>query len=267
MRARQVLFTSSLCNVVRCSSAILIAIFLAATSVAQNVSHTEGNVDQSLRGELNVDPSTLGMSFSLTVGNYAGRGPSLPVTLNYGSKLWRIKYLYGYTLTIQNYTRSIPEFSERSVAGWTLSLDAPYIEFDNRYKVYDSNGEPVCVECDDGPAAGYYIERITLHMPDGSAHELRKSDTPLFRNLSDPTLPISGVYIAVDGSRIKYDHDSGNGTVYLPDGSRYLLNAPAGVQFIDRNGNTLTQNPTTKQWTDTLGRVIGFTLNDSSAHS
>src|SRR5262249_17148758 len=197
---------------------------------------------------------------------YTGRGPSLPVMMNYGAKVWRINYVDSYSLVlVDHYTRSQPEFSERAVAGWTTSLDAPYVEFDNRYKVYDADGQPACITCDPSPAQGFYIEGITLHMPDGSARELRKHDTPLVRTLSDPTLPISGVYVAVDGSRLKYDHD--NGIIYLPDGSRYLLTAPAGVQYVDRNGNTLTQNPSTKQWTDTLGRVIGFTLDDSSAHS
>lgn len=64
----------------------------------------------------------------------------------------------------------------------------------------------------------------------------------------------AGVYVAVDGSRLKYDTDTQ--TIYLPDGVRYWLTAPTGVQYIDRNGNTLTYNSTTKQWTDTLGRTI-----------
>jgi len=266
MQAMPIVFRSSLRNVIRYSSAFFLAVFLAAVSLAQTISYTQGNLDQSLRSDLNVDPSTLGMSFSLTLGNYAGRGPSLPVTMNYASKVWRINYISSYSLVLlDNYTMSSPEFSERAVAGWTTSLDAPYIDFNNRYKIYDNEGRPVCTTCDPSPSQAYYIERITLHMPDGSAHELRKHDTVLLRTLSDPTLPISGVYVAVDGSRLRYDHD--NGTVYLPDGSRYLLTAPAGVQYVDRNGNTLTQNTTTKQWTDTLGRVIGFTLDDSSAHS
>src|SRR5215510_6415462 len=107
MRTMQVVFRSSLHNVIRHLSAFFLLIFLAAVSLAQTINYTQGNIDQSLRSDLNVDPSTLGMSFSLTLGNYAGRGPSLPVTINYGSKLWRIHYLYGYTLFIQNYTRSI----------------------------------------------------------------------------------------------------------------------------------------------------------------
>src|SRR6266545_8379442 len=128
MQAMQIVFCSPLRNVIRYSSAVFLAVFLAAASLAQTISYTQGNLDQSLRSDLNVDPSTLGMSFSLTSGAYAGRGPSLPVTLNYGSKVWRINYISSYSLyLLDNYTMSSPEFSERAVAGWTTSLDAPYI--------------------------------------------------------------------------------------------------------------------------------------------
>ena len=41
---------------------------------AQTVQFTQNTVDQSLRGNLQVDPSTMGMSFSLSLGGYGGRG-------------------------------------------------------------------------------------------------------------------------------------------------------------------------------------------------
>ena len=147
MQAMQIVFRSPLRNVIRYSSAFFLAVFLAAASLAQTISYTQGNIDQSLRGDLNVDPSTLGMSFSLSLGAYAGRGPSLPVTMNYGAKVWRINYVDSYSLVlVDHYTRSQPEYSERAVAGWTTSLDAPYVEFDNRYKVYDADGHPACIK-------------------------------------------------------------------------------------------------------------------------
>ncbi len=61
---------------------------------------------------------------------------------------------------------------------------------------------------------------------------------------------------AVDGSRLRYDADLA--VLTLPDGSRYFLNASGGVQYIDRQGNKLTYNSTSKQWTDTLGRVFNL---------
>ena len=51
----------------------------------------ESNIDQMTRGG-NVDPSALNMSFNVNLGNYPGRGLSLPVSLNYSAKLWRIRF-------------------------------------------------------------------------------------------------------------------------------------------------------------------------------
>lgn len=142
-------------------------------------------------------------------------------------------------------------YAEKSKSGWTVSTDVPYIEFTGASEVYDEYGGSACVSCSPGYGGTFaYVNRLLLRLPDGSTHELRKDDTVSYNN--QPAL--SGVYLAVDGSRIKYDADTA--TVYLPDGARYWLTAPSGVQYIDRNGNTLTYNTTNKQWTDTLGRVI-----------
>src|SRR5207253_6808746 len=63
-------------------------------------------------------------------------------------------------------------------------------------------------------------------------------------------------FYAVDGSRLRYDSTSATtGTLYLPDGTRYVLNGST-AQYIDRNGNTLNYDVPTRQWTDTLGRQI-----------
>jgi len=56
--------------------------------------------------------------------------------------------------------------------------------------------------------------------------------------------------------------ETGNNTLFLPDGGRYIFAArvyteQSATQFIDRHGNTLSYNSATRQWTDTLGRVIG----------
>src|SRR5918912_3276899 len=60
-------------------------------SLAQNVKHTQNNLDQALRSDFRVDPTTLGLGFQLTLSGYPGRGgTSMPVTLSYSSKLWRM---------------------------------------------------------------------------------------------------------------------------------------------------------------------------------
>lgn len=85
-------------------------------------------------------------------------------------------------------------------------------------------------------------------MPDGSTHELRRDDTPYTGAVNN-----TGVYYAVDGSRLRYD--TATPTLYLPSGARYVLGATT-VQFYDANGNKLSYTRSSKQWTDTLGRVI-----------
>jgi RHS repeat-associated protein len=219
----------------------------------QNVKYTEGATDQTLRSNLKVDPSTLGLSFQIPLGGYQGRGVNLPVSLHYGSKVWRINFLDHFeTAAVE--TRTEGRYAETSRAGWTTSLDIPWVG-SLSVGPYDGLGAPICnsPQCypppDPTTAVLCMWSRAMLHMPDGSSHELRKSDSP-----GNCTETISGVYVAVDGSQIRYD--SSASTVYLPDGSRYLLDVAGGtqVQYIDKNGNILTYTKSAKQWTDMLGR-------------
>ena len=244
-----------------CAATILLTCVLFIPAGAQNIAYTENNLDQSLRGSSNVDPSTLGMSFSVPLGNYPGRGASLPVTMSYSSKVWRIKHLNTWT-SIQGdvHTDVSPKFGEYSVSGWTTNLDVPWLEYTGG-QPYDVEGNPVCLSCDPAPSGGAFVQRIAMHMPDGSTHEMRKSDTPVERSFTVGAPPLTGIYVSTDGARMKYDADQN--VLYLPDGSRYWLTAPGGVQYIDRNGNMLTYNSSAKQWTDTTGRVISFVLNNT----
>ena len=100
----------------------------------------------------------------------------------------------------------------------------------------------------------YRVARVFIHMPDGSTHELRESDQayPAANGVD-----MTGTFWSVDGSRLRYDSvNETTGTLYLVDGSRYILNS-GSAQYIDRNGNTLNYDGTTRQWRDTLDRVIG----------
>src|SRR6185312_3689366 len=60
---------------------------------AQNIQHTENKPDLALRSDTRVDPSTLGMSFSIPLASYPGRaGLGLPVALTYSSKSLRLAF-------------------------------------------------------------------------------------------------------------------------------------------------------------------------------
>jgi RHS repeat-associated protein len=92
-------------------------------------------------------------------------------------------------------------------------------------------------------------------MPGGGTYELRRSDQVYQDN---GTVSTTGTFYAVDGSRVRYDSTGpATGTLYMPDGTRYVLNNGSG-QIIDRNGNTVSFDGSTRQWTDTLGRTISM---------
>jgi RHS repeat-associated protein len=132
------------------------------------------------------------------------------------------------------------------------------------------------------PPLPYYIKRVRVELPDGSSHEFRKDDGvyPYCATTADTRCNGTilqdkvGVFLAVDGSAMRLErgvHYEGEEQVrdilYLPDGSKYVfattlsggtLNAtytPA-EKFIDIEGNQSSFNPTTKIWTDTMGRSI-----------
>ncbi len=222
-----------------------------------------------MRGGMNVDPSTLNMSFSVTLGDYPGRGVSLPVTMNYASKVWRLRYTGTIIGQLNTYTHTKPMFGEYSVSGWTVSLDEPYFEYTPQG--YDGAGNPYCFDCDISDPV-YWVERVILYLPGGVTHELRRAnDAPVQLAAGAGAPALSGVYVAVDGSRLKFDYLSASEQViYMPDGSRYRL-LTTGAEYIDRNGNKLTydktnpgSNPNYKKWTDTLGRAIGVALDNSN---
>jgi RHS repeat-associated protein len=252
---------------------LLIILSLSATGqtgLGLNIKYTDNNTDQAERSSLQVDPSTLGLSFSVPLGGYPGRGLSLPVTLSYNSKVWRIKPGQIFIdISGRFFNNAFPKYAENTKAGWTISLGVPRVEYPGVENPYDENGNPQCFTCD-GNSGSYYIQRLTLHMPDGSAHELRKNDTPVWVSAGQGAPTVSGDYVAVDGSRIRATLSTTQFVIYLPDGSRYVQDFVQGVlqttQYIDRFGNTLTHNDSTKVWTDTLGRQIGL-VDDSGAYA
>lgn len=246
------------CGILKCPMFITI-IFAAWLAIggavdvsAQNVQFTQNTADSALRSDVRVDPSTLGMNIKIPLRSYPGRaGTSLPITLNYSSKVWRIKYLTSFNMYSGYDSTTEAKYGEYSAAGWTSSLGVPVIEWTGGEQVYDPYGKPLCTSCNTNwiPSAWRYMSRITIHMPGGSSHELRSSETP-----SAGAYNTGGIFYAVDSSRLKYD--TSTSTLYMPDGSRYILGG-SSTQYIDRNGNTLTYNNSTGLWTDTLGRNIG----------
>jgi hypothetical protein len=254
----------------------LTGLLLVVNVTAQN-SFTGYSADKTLRSNARVNPSTLGMELAIPLPSYPGRaGSSLPNAVTYSSKVWTSGDPTHYRNQLGNVVTSVyPTFSDRAIGGWTQSLGVPYLD-QVPNEIYDEQGNPwdIPTEGVDGdPNNGnlYYIKRYRVIMPDGSTHEMRVDDAR--HNYGTEQMPgydpgdskYVGTYVSVDGSRMRlefnYTNNVWHSTLYMPDGGRYLdlpsqYSSSGTVTYIDRNGNKMSYNLSTGQWTDTLGRTI-----------
>ena len=195
------------------------------------------------------------VALQIPLADYPGRGASLPVSLNYSSSgLWRIGFINSVPMG-SSVWRAVTEaiYAEHSTAGWTTSLDVPKVEWPRQNDIYWYTGKSY----PKGTVSPFTfrVAQLYIHMPDGTSYEMRKQDAVY---ADSGVIDMVGTFYSVDGSRMRYDSSGQNtGILYLPDGTRYILGTTT-VQQIDRNGNTLNYNISTRQWTDTLGRVIGM---------
>ena len=223
-------------------AAIVVVLTAPFPAHAQLIQYTQGSVGSGLENTIQIP-----------LRSYPGRGISLPVTLTYSSRVWRI----GHLSTVNNGAyQSIAEavYSEYATAGWNTTLDLPVIEWPKNTDTYYYSGKPFCHVCGSN-LRQFRIARLYIHMPDGSTHEMRKSDIPY-----EGPINMVGTFYAVDGSRMRYDSNGqSTGTLYFPNGTRYEFNG-ATTKYIDANGNTLTYTAATRQWQDTIGRTIGMPL-------
>lgn len=260
-------------------------IVLAASAICfgQHTQTTKNTVDQTLRSSGRVNPSTLGMEFDLPLGSYKGRGFDLPLGLSYSSKVWKLEEdQYDANSAI---TRVDGIYSEDSAAGWTSSLAQPHIEYTGMTRLFDTHGRPYNWR-NASPTYYhvYYVRRLTVFLPGGESHELRASDvpvpmpSPLPNPLWPPASAWEGIFVATDGSGLKYEQDTNANIfrLYLSDGSFYDFNSgppePHGLtvtqsyirrarRLTDVNGNFAefnAANGTYKygSWTDQLGRTF-----------
>lgn len=126
--------------------------FMSAVNLfAQKAQTTDNKADGNLKSLARVNPSTLAMEFSIPLGSYPGRGGnSIPFSINYSSKLWKMKWSnFNYT-SGQTFSGNVPyyynattdiiaEYGDKSMAGWTSSLMPPIIIQDE--ELYNQFGE------------------------------------------------------------------------------------------------------------------------------
>jgi RHS repeat-associated protein len=265
---------------------------LAANSLSllaqQRRESTANQADYIKRSSFEIDPVTLALNLRVDLAEFAGRNINVPMSLNYSSKVWRVQ---TYACSPK---QSEAKYSEYAMAGWTSSLQVPWVEDRTWAEGYVSwvtasptcFGQPIgnptdtegalwtfscgynsgCYNGQSWTPNKYYMRRLLIHLPDGSTHEVRQGDA---RVLSTNYSGATGVYVAVDGSRLTYDVSTQ--TISMPDGSRYVLVGPAGqptsYEFYDRNGNKMVYNSSGNVgWTDTLNRLLtspGFSSGES----
>jgi hypothetical protein len=181
---------------------------------AQNIQHTKNKPDLGLRSDARVDPSTLGMSFSIPLASYPGRaGHGLPVAITYSSKALRLAFDNVDSVPVSGaITWTRVEFAEHSTAGWTSTLTPPREEFTGMGQYFTGQGSAACPDvCVPGQTSvgDRYIKRIHVHMPDGSSHELRLDDQVYLV----PLTAFTGTFHAVDGSRMRFESNAGTASV------------------------------------------------------
>ncbi|HEY6803608.1 MAG TPA: DUF4214 domain-containing protein [Pyrinomonadaceae bacterium] len=230
-------------------TSLSILFVLAASAVAQNIQNPQSAVDNLMRSNLHVDPTTGALQLQIPLGGPSGRGQAdLPVVLRYSSKVWNVKFHASLPCSGEAVTEYQPEYAKSSIAGWTSSVGWFQPPDDISTETYDLVTQ--------NPATQGNLRRIArkfVTLPDGSRHELRRDDT-----LHTVSEDLSGTYYAVDGSRIWMD---ASGTIFMPDGSRFQT-VSGQYQHIDRNGNFIAF--VGGVWKDTLNRSIPIPLPSAS---
>ena len=267
---------------------ILVILALVVSGFGQVQSYSDNTSDQTLRSNGRVNPSTLGLEIQVPLASYPGRGGSVPISLSYSSKLWRMNVMGNYQRPSNTettcYTGVQAKYSEDSASGWTSSLGMAYVEYVGETNIFNDSGFPLDLigsPCQEGNSTNnnrYYVKRVQVHLPSGESHELRAADAPAYYVQGSTTPDMTGTYYAVDGSNLKFiDNGSGTYRLYLTDGAYYdfASTKTAGskvnslirkaVSYHDVNGNEMTFNaPTTTYpngyWTDTIGRTIPVPL-------
>ncbi|MCO6510071.1 MAG: RHS repeat-associated core domain-containing protein [Aridibacter famidurans] len=106
---------------------------------------SSNRADTAIKGKARVNPRTLALEFSLPLMSYPGRnGHGLSASLDYSSKVWRmdsgVRWWYETVAGRRYVTDLNARFAERTAAGWTSSLAAPFIEA--RPNIYYQDGRP-----------------------------------------------------------------------------------------------------------------------------
>jgi RHS repeat-associated protein len=279
-------------------------LFLSAASTAIKAQETsqydKGTPPQqaagvsSLGSYMSTDLGTVNLSngslnFRIPLGTVGGRGFSIPLTLNYSSKVWSATKGQDYNSTYSAwYPAAYAVYGDpKGGGGWHLGA-APIIS---------AQGVGIiALACPGSNCGGYSkgLTKLTVKLPDKGEVELRDdlydgaplSAKPDSSNISRLDDNRGQRWHATDGSGTIFISDNANGVVrgdlngvlITGDGTRYrfnmtyagtpmTLNMSAGAycySITDRNGNQITISyPSSMEtrFTDQLGRITKIQAN------
>ncbi|MBC8028532.1 MAG: RHS repeat-associated core domain-containing protein [Pyrinomonadaceae bacterium] len=229
-------------------------------------------------GTINLSNGSL--NFSLPLGKIGGRGFSIPLTLNYSSKVWSASTDTDEDRAQVQFRAAFAEFTHlynstgffgQMGAGWSVGAAPELSHTIVRIKRINS-----------GPNIGCYtytLPKLTLRLPGNGEIEFRDDvydGAPLLSNCDgwSSTTSRGSRWHATDGSGMIYISDINNaasmhfgnlsGVVITSDGTRYRFDGPRCVSITDRNGNRITINYISEnevQYVDQLGRVTKLQEN------
>jgi RHS repeat-associated protein len=232
-----------------------------------------GSYSSTEIGSVNLSNGALNSKIPLaTIG---GRGFSIPLTLNYSSKVWSASLdtaldnqSQPFQAAYADYAQgdSLSDFFQRVGPGWTVGA-APTI-FNRIIRI---NKLPP-----NTPFGGCYthtVAKLTVMLPDKGEIEFcddRYDGEPLSSDCGGWSSISRGKrWHATDGSGTIYISDIDNagaerfsdlsGVVITADGTRYRFNGPRCESITDRNGNQIsinyTASPQKIEYKDQLGRI------------
>jgi hypothetical protein len=276
----------------RCFAVVLLLPLFAGSAFAQTTTQYDratppqhsagvsslGSYVSSELGTVNLSNGSL--NFKIPLGSVGGRGFSIPIALNYSSKVWSASMdtdtnqaEVEQPVAYADYDRGaeMAGFWDFIGAGWTIG-GVPML-MDRRVQIQKITGGP----CNGG--YGYLLTKLTLKMPDGGEVEFRDDlydGAPLPASNCGATAASRGTrWHATDGSGMVFINDVDNGvassplpnlsgTVITRDGTRYRFTGSECTSITDRNGNKITIEyftPAEVRYTDQLGRITTIKQN------
>ncbi|HYR76178.1 MAG TPA: RHS repeat-associated core domain-containing protein [Pyrinomonadaceae bacterium] len=253
-----------------------------------------GSYTSSDLGTINLTNGAL--NIKLPLGSVGGRGFSLPLTLNYSSKVWSASRDSNFAdetgyhpVAYANYAdvENLMDLYSRVAPGWTIGAVPTLIARGSGIGNNISN----CTN-----DYNYALTKLTVILPDKGEIQLR-DDTTNGAPLPAAQVSFPGCFLddgyrgrrwhATDGSGIVFISDNDNGVargdvagvLITADGTRYrFINVSSGyggsvdiikslaraVSITDRNGNTVQisyPNGNEVDYTDQLGRVTKIQKN------